>query len=70
MSDLATVRAALHSRPPRLAQQDDTPRASVAAIFHETKDDPQITDLGNLDNVRLLFIERATRDGDPWTGRT
>ena len=68
MSDLATVRAALHSRPPRLAQQDDTPRASVAAIFHEMADDPQGTDPSDLNNVRLLFIERATRDGDPWSG--
>jgi 8-oxo-dGTP pyrophosphatase MutT (NUDIX family) len=62
MSDLATVRAALHTHTPRLAQLDDAPRAAVAAIFHELKDDPET------DDIRLLFIERATRDGDPWSG--
>jgi 8-oxo-dGTP pyrophosphatase MutT (NUDIX family) len=32
-------------------------RAAVAAIFHQERD-----------SLRLLFIQRATRAGDPWSG--
>ena len=46
-------------RPPAVAPITlDHPRAAVAAIFRRSSD-----------GTELLFIERATRDGDPWSGQ-
>jgi 8-oxo-dGTP pyrophosphatase MutT (NUDIX family) len=43
-----------------LAERDGTYfEAAVAMILRETRDD----------DVELLFIERAARDGDPWSGQ-
>ncbi|MBT3346651.1 MAG: CoA pyrophosphatase [Gemmatimonadetes bacterium] len=50
-------REALADYEPRLVTGDGDTSAAVAAIFHDVPDDP-----------RLLFIERARRDGDPWSG--
>ena len=51
------IEAAVALRPAYLSS-DDVPRASVAAVFAES---PQ-------GGTRLLFIERARQDGDPWSG--
>lgn len=49
------LRAVLGSPPTRL---DAGPRAAVAAVFREGSADAE-----------LLFIQRATHDGDPWSGQ-
>ena len=53
--DLASVQEALRD-PPSLALSPDAP-AAVAAILRDGRSD-----------VELLFIERAEREGDPWSG--
>jgi 8-oxo-dGTP pyrophosphatase MutT (NUDIX family) len=44
--------------PSRFEEPQDQPRASVAAIFSPADRD-----------VELLFIQRATVEGDPWSGQ-
>lgn len=51
------IEQAVKTRPAWLSS-DDAPRASVASIFRHTADG----------GTELLFIERARRDGDPWSG--
>ncbi len=57
MPDLSIARQALHDYKPRRALPGHAPRAAVAAIFHDVAGGAQ-----------LMFIERAHRDGDPWSG--
>jgi 8-oxo-dGTP pyrophosphatase MutT (NUDIX family) len=53
---LADIKAALASHAPRVL--DGTNRAAVALVLHDHADGPE-----------LLFIERATRLTDPWSGQ-
>jgi len=46
-----------HRHPARLAKDDQKRRAAVAAILHQTTG-----------KTSLLFIERAQREDDPWSG--
>ena len=55
---IAHICRALSARPPRLAGDEPAGRAAVAIVLHETEDD----------GVRVLIIERARHDGDPWSG--
>jgi 8-oxo-dGTP pyrophosphatase MutT (NUDIX family) len=56
---LAALRRALAAREPRVVHLDGTPaRAAVAIVCA-----PRVSD------VELLFIERARREGDPWSGQ-
>ncbi|MDP6982612.1 MAG: CoA pyrophosphatase [Candidatus Latescibacteria bacterium] len=57
MPDLSTAREALSNHAPRLVTGNPYPQAAVAAVFHDQPED-----------ARLLFIERARCDGDPWSG--
>ncbi|MEC9379970.1 MAG: CoA pyrophosphatase [Candidatus Latescibacterota bacterium] len=57
MPDLSTAREALSNHAPRLVTGNPYPQAAVAAIFHDQPED-----------ARLLFIERARCDNDPWSG--
>ena len=54
---IANLRRALAARQPRLLSAASKTRAAVAAILHEQTPAP-----------RLLFIERAECEGDPWSG--
>lgn len=54
---LTELRAALARHAPVLIDPGARGRAAVAAILHEERG-----------RLRLLFIERATREGDPWSG--
>ena len=54
IADVERIMAAHH---PRLRTADDRRCAAVAAIFNEGSE-----------GLRLLFIERAKREGDPWSG--
>jgi len=56
--------AALSRHHPALLPSGASGRAGVAAILHEAPSGAR-TGAGLL---RLLFIERATREGDPWSG--
>lgn len=44
--------------PPVLAPADDTARAAVASVFRDGER-----------GIELLFIERARKAGDPWSGQ-
>ena len=56
---LARIDAALKERPGARAKTDGDPaRAAVALAFRGDRDEPE-----------LLFIQRATREGDPWSGQ-
>jgi 8-oxo-dGTP pyrophosphatase MutT (NUDIX family) len=56
---LAHVASALHAHAPALAGRDGTYfEAAVSLILRESRDD-----------VELLFIKRAVRDDDPWSGQ-
>jgi hypothetical protein len=60
MPDLATIREQLASHEPVRGNPEEAALvAAVALIFHEPRDGP----------VELLFIKRAHRDGDPWSGQ-
>jgi 8-oxo-dGTP pyrophosphatase MutT (NUDIX family) len=57
---LARIGAALRAREPAVAGRDGTWfEAAVALILRETPDD----------DLELLFIERAKRADDPWSGQ-
>lgn len=52
------VRDALRAHVPLVRSDDDAvPRAAVAIVLHE-----------RAEGLEMLFIERATRSGDPWSG--
>ena len=57
MFERGDIERAVGTRPAFLSS-DDAPRASVAAVFSES---PR-------GGTRLLFIERARQEGDPWSG--
>ena len=54
---LADVRTALDVHQPRVVTLRDCQAAAVALVLRAAADGPQ-----------MLFIERAERDGDPWSG--
>ena len=54
---VSELRAALQSRAPRRDAPNGVPQAAVAALLAPARDD-----------VDLLLIRRAERDGDPWSG--
>ena len=57
---VAHIASALHAHAPALAGRDGTYfEAAVSLILRETRDD----------DVELLFIKRAVRDDDPWSGQ-
>ncbi len=57
---LAQIASAVRARPPMLAERDGTYfEAAVAVILRETSGD----------DVEILFIKRAARAGDPWSGQ-
>jgi 8-oxo-dGTP pyrophosphatase MutT (NUDIX family) len=55
--DIEALEAALASRPPFRAPDDDTPRAAVALVLRK-----------GAPGLELLLIRRAEREGDPWSG--
>lgn len=57
MSKLNDIRSVLAEHEPRLVGRARTPFASVAMILAGASRDPEV-----------LFIERARREGDPWSG--
>ena len=57
MPTLKDVRRAMAVHRPRLISGDDRSHAAVAIVLHE-----------NAGGLRLLFIERSEREGDPWSG--
>ncbi|MFI5245214.1 MAG: NUDIX hydrolase [Gemmatimonadales bacterium] len=57
---LAHISSAVRAHAPSLAGRDGTYfEAAVALILRETSDD----------DVEVLFIKRAARDDDPWSGQ-
>ena len=59
-SRLARIADAVRSRTPRLAERDAPYfEAAVALVLRST----------GADDVELLFIKRAARDDDPWSGQ-
>ncbi len=57
MLTLGAIRDALSDYEPRSVTANANRRAAVALILREGERGPEV-----------LFIERATRDGDPWSG--
>lgn len=59
--DLALIRARIEAHRPTLAGPLDEPPmvAAVALVFHQPRGG----------ETELLFIERARKDGDPWSGQ-
>lgn len=55
--DLRTVIERLRGPAEPLSTDEDRPRAAVAAVLRRGADDAE-----------LLFIRRADREGDPWSG--
>jgi 8-oxo-dGTP pyrophosphatase MutT (NUDIX family) len=51
------IRQRLAGRTPRLLTDDSKTQAAVALVLHQGSD-----------ALRLLFIERSKREGDPWSG--
>lgn len=61
VSALARVRRALAARPATLAERDPPFReAAVTLVLRPSEAS---------DDLELLLIRRATRDGDPWSGQ-
>jgi len=56
--DIETVRRALRARPPLPLPEPLPQRASVALVLHSIEAD-----------LEALFIQRAERPGDPWSGQ-
>jgi len=54
---IARLRRVLKTRRPRLISETEKTRAAVAVVLHQTGT-----------GLRLLFIERAECEGDPWSG--
>lgn len=57
MIDLQRVRASLASYTPRLLAEDGCSQAAVALVLRAAPEAPE-----------MLLIERARREGDPWSG--
>ncbi len=58
-SDLSRVAVALAARTPSAAPRDEPyHEAAVALVLH-----------AGVDGLEALFIKRATREGDPWSGQ-
>lgn len=57
MVSLDTIRTALREHRAEPLHDPEAPRAAVAMVFRELAGVPE-----------LLFIERAQREGDPWSG--
>jgi len=57
MKSLAEIRSALSTYEPETLPAPPTGNAAVAVILREVDGAPEV-----------LFIERATREGDPWSG--
>lgn len=57
MPSLEQIRAALSEHEPAVITADDVARAAVAMVLREALEGPEV-----------LFIERAKREGDPWSG--
>lgn len=58
---VARIQRALASRTPRLAERDEPyHEAAVALVLRHAATD---------DDLELLLIRRATREGDPWSGQ-
>ena len=57
MTSIAGIRRLLAGRPPRLLAAEHRRRAAVALILNEGPA-----------GIGLLFVERAEREGDPWSG--
>jgi len=58
MATIDHIRRVLADHRTRLLPVDDKYRAAVAVVLHEQ----------TAGDLRILFIERTTRDGDPWSG--
>jgi len=57
MADMQTIRGALSAHVPDTETAPVVSRAAVAMVLREVDGAPEV-----------LFIERARRDGDPWSG--
>ena len=57
MPSLDEIRQGLAARPPDVVSEDGGRRAAVALVLRRTRADTEV-----------LFIERASREGDPWSG--
>lgn len=58
---VARIQRALATRTPQLAERDEPyHEAAVALVLRHAADD---------DDLELLLIRRATREGDPWSGQ-
>ena len=57
MTSIASIRRLLAGRAPRLLSAEHRRRAAVALILDESPE-----------GLALLFVERAEREGDPWSG--
>ncbi len=59
MPSLDEIRRRVSAYRPELVEASDRPRAAVAVILRRTSE---------RNGAELLFIERAKREGDPWSG--
>lgn len=57
MTSISRIRRLLAGRAPRLLSAEHRRRAAVALILDESPE-----------GLALLFVERAEREGDPWSG--
>lgn len=57
MPSLDEIRRALAVHEPEVSTVEDPRRAAVALVLHDVEEGPE-----------MLFIERAEREGDPWSG--
>ena len=57
MITIDKIQNTLSAHEPRLMPLDEKYRAAVAMVFHNHQD-----------GLRMLFIERTKREGDPWSG--
>lgn len=58
ISEFELRHALTHTSVARASDDEGVPRAAVAAVARQRAGD-----------VEFLFIERATKDGDPWSGQ-
>jgi 8-oxo-dGTP pyrophosphatase MutT (NUDIX family) len=58
---LARIQRALAARPAALAERDEPYHEAAVALVLKPSEPP--------DDLELLLIRRATRDGDPWSGQ-
>ncbi len=60
-SSFARIQRALAARPAALAERDEPYHEAAVALVLKPGDAP--------DDLELLLIRRATREGDPWSGQ-